>query len=124
MMPLDSLTGSGVRTAAREYHDASVGLRDAESRRKRATTAAVKLGVLPDWDKHPLPVGTAQVVYADGELVISLNVVAPIAGIDHAGYVADLLKAGVKPALIKRLDKKHRTETRPAHKFTSSLLGV
>jgi hypothetical protein len=49
-------------------------------------------------------------------------VFAPIVGVDHAGYVADLLKAGVKPALIKRLDKKHRTEMRPAHKFTASLV--
>jgi hypothetical protein len=121
-MPLDSTTGASVRAAALEYHDASVGLRDAEARRKKATAAAVKLGVLPDHERFPLPVGTSQVVYADGLLVISVTVLEPIAGIDHAGYVADLLKAGVKPALIRRLDKKHRTETRPAHRFSSSLV--
>jgi hypothetical protein len=124
-MPLDSTRAStDVRVVAREYHDASVGLRDAEARRKKATAAAVKLGVLPDHERFPLPVGTAEVVYADDGLVISVTVVAPITGWDHAGFVADLLKAGVKPALIKRLDKKHRTETRPAHKFVSSLVST
>ncbi len=122
-MPLDSTSGASVRAAALEYHEASVGLRDAEARRKRATVVAVRLGILPDHEKHPLPVGTCEVVYADDGLVISVTVLEPIAGIDHAGYVADLLKAGVKPAVIKRLDKRHKTETRPAHRFTSSLVS-
>jgi hypothetical protein len=124
-MPFDAAAPSAdVRVAALQYHHASVGLRDAEARRKRATAAAVKLGILPDWEKFPLPVGTCLVVYQDGTVSIALTVVEPIVGCDHAGFVADLLKAGVKPALLKRLEKKHRTETRPAHKFTSSVVAA
>jgi len=133
-MPLDDTKANRSKTraatndvqhaAAWEYHEASLALRADEVRRTKAQAAAVKAGVLPDHLKFPRPVGTNEVVYADGVLVISVTVFAPIAGVDHAGYVEDLLKAGVKPALIKRLDKKHRTETRPAHKFTSSLVSA
>jgi hypothetical protein len=96
-----------------------VAWRTWEAARKRAHAALVRLGIFPEG----LPTGTNMVVYSDSELVITLTVVEPIVGVDHAGYVADLLKQGVSPALIKRLDKKWRIETRPAHKFTSSLVA-
>jgi hypothetical protein len=106
--------------AAFEYHEASLGMRAAETRRVRAHAAAVRAGVLPDHLKHPMPVGTNEVVYADHAVSISVLVYAPIVGLDHGSFVADLLKAGVKPALIKRLMAKHTTETRPAHKFITA----
>lgn len=105
-----------------KYHETSLALRAAEVERTKAHAAAVKAGVLFDHLTNPEPVGTSRVVYADTAVAITVTVYAPIVGVDHAGYVADLLKAGVKPALIKRLERKHRTETRPAHKFTTSVV--
>jgi hypothetical protein len=123
-MPLDSIgISSATRAAVRAYHDASVAWRAYEAARKRAHAALVKLGIFPDHEKHPLPVGTNMVVYSDGEVVITLTVAEPIAGINYEGMAADLLKLGIKPATLKRLEKKHRTETRPAHKFVSSLVA-
>ena len=107
--------------AAWEYHVASHLLRIAETRRKRAHAAAVRAGVIFDHERAPEPVGTNRLVYSGPLVEIGVAVAAPIEGIDHAGFVADLLRAGVKPALVKRLTTKHTTETRPAHKFTSSL---
>ena len=105
-----------------EYHLASHLLRVAETRRKKAHADAVKAAVIFDHEKFPEPVGTNRLVYAGEVVEISVSVAAPIAGVDHVAFVVDLLKAGVKPALIKRLTAKHTTETRPAHKFVSSLV--
>ena len=108
--------------AAWEYHEASLGLRAAEQRRTRAQALAVRVGVLPDHLNDPLPVGTSAVVYADAAVVINVQVFAPIVGVDVDGLEASLVKAGVKLAVVRRAFKANRTETRPAHKFTSSAL--
>ena len=106
------------------YLDATLLLRLAEIRRKAEHRACVKGGVLIDHEKAPEPVGTNRLIYSGSVVQITLTVAAPIVGIDHAAFVEDLLKAGVKPALIKRLQAKHATETRPAHKFTPVLVTV
>jgi hypothetical protein len=108
--------------AALEYHWASHLLRIAETRRKKATADAIELGVIFDPIDAPEPVGANRVVFAGSVVEISVAVAAPMQGVDHAAFVADLLKAGVKPALIKRLGAKHAYQSRPAHKFSSSLL--
>lgn len=84
---------------------------------------AVKGGLIPDHTAYPEPAGTYRVVYAGEVVEISLAVAEPIEGINFPGFLADLLKAGVEAKLIKRLTRKHRTETKPAHRFTVSLIG-
>jgi hypothetical protein len=96
--------------------------RRAETEWNAALALAVETGVIFDHREDPEPVGTDRVVFAGLVTEIRVTVAAPIAGVDHAGFVADLLKAGVKPALIKRLTGKHATETRPAHSFKPSLV--
>jgi hypothetical protein len=123
-MPLDSTSGSATKAAALEYHEASVGLRDAEARRKRAHATAVRLDILPNHMQFPMPVGTAEVVYSDGQIMITVTVAAPITGIDHEGFIAGLLKAGIKASLLRRLQKKYATATAPAHKFISSSVSA
>lgn len=83
---------------------------------------AVRQDVIPDHLEHPEPPGTNRMVYVGEAVEISLAVSEPVEGINFEGFVADLLKAEVKPALIKRLTRRHRTETRAAHKFTASLM--
>lgn len=108
--------------AAWEYHVASHLLRIAETRRAAAITAAIKAGVLFDHSKAPLPVGTNRIVYAGAIVEITVSVAAGVEGVDHTAFVADLIKAKVDPKLIGRLSNRHKTETRPAHKFVSSLV--
>lgn len=127
-MPLDGTVRRRARKpaaglAAMRVYDAQTGRRDAEKEWDLALAGAVKAGVIPDHLASPEPAGTNRVVYADDSMQISLSVVAPIVGINFAGFVAGLVKAEVDPKLIARLTRKHRTETRPAHRFTSSLVG-
>lgn len=115
---------SGKTLAAWEYHVASQLLRIAETRRERAHEAAVKAGVLFDHKAKPEPVGTLRVVYAGAVIEIRLQVVAPIEQLDPVGFIADLGKAGVSLAVLKRLSAKHTKIMRAAHKFTSSLVSA
>lgn len=108
--------------AARRLCDAQLGRREAEKEWDASISSAVKTGVIPDHIANPEPAGTSRVVYADDEIQISLAVVAPIVGINFAGFVASLLKAGVDAKLIARNTKRHRTETKAAHRFTCSLV--
>lgn len=110
--------------AAWEYHVASQLLRIAETRREKAHEAAVKAGVLFDHKEKPEPVGTLRVVYAGTVIEIRLQVVEPIAKLDDVNFIADLVKAGVKPAVLNRLATKHTKVMRPAHKFMSSLVSA
>lgn len=109
--------------SALEYHVASQLNREADARKKKAVAAAIRSGVLFDHLKEPMEPGTSQVIYSGRSVEISVAVGQPIEGVDHDGFVDGLLAAGVKPALIKRLAAKHATETRPAHRFTSSLVA-
>lgn len=129
-MPLDGTSRQRVRKtntaaarAARRVFDAQVGRREAEKEWDGAIAGAVKAGVLPDYQANPEAAGTNRVVYADAELQISLAVLAPIVGINFAGFVAGLVKAGVDGKLLTRLTRRHRTETRAAHRITPSLVG-
>lgn len=108
--------------AAWEYHVASALLQLAAKRRDAAITAAVKAGVLFDHKKAPLPAGTQRVVYTDPFVEVAVKVEEGRAGVNHPGYVADLLLAKVDPKLLARLDRKHATTSASPHKFTSSLV--
>ncbi len=109
--------------AAWEYHVSSRLLRIAESRRDKAIAAAIKAGVLFDHFKKPRPVGTHEIVYSGAIIEIILSVSAGTPGVDHDGFVADLVKAKIDPKLLRRLATKWAIETRPAHKFVSSLVN-
>ncbi len=113
---------NAAEAAAYEYHVSSHLLRIAETRRKRAHAAAVKAGVMFDHERAPEPVGTERVVYAGALVEVSVTVAAPVQGLDHLAFVVGLLEAGVKPALVKRLQARHATETRPSHRFSSTLV--
>lgn len=109
--------------AAWEYHVASALLRLAENRRTAAIKAAIKLGVMFDHKKEPLPAGSNRVVYQGPIVEIAVAVAdGGRAGLFVDGFVADLVKAKVDPKLVERLRLKNRTETAPSHSFTSSLV--
>lgn len=94
----------------------------AAAREALAIRDAIKAGVMFDHKDDPLPEGTSKVVY-DGDVVrIDLKVTGGRDGIDHDAYVADLEKAGVAPALLKRLAAKHATMSACPHSFTPSLV--
>lgn len=109
--------------AALEIREAQAARRKGESRWDAAIKQGIKSHVIPDFTAMPEPVGTNRVVYADAQTQISLFVAEPIEGLNYLGFIADLLKADVDPKLVKRLSRKHRTETRPAHRLTSSPVG-
>ncbi len=109
--------------AARRIYAAQLARRTAESEWLLALSAGVGAGVIPDTAATPEPVGTNRVVYADASLQITLQVAAPIAGLNVPGFVADLVRAGVAQKLVDRLAVKHGTETRPAHKLVCTPLG-
>ena len=107
-----------------EYHVASLLLRLAEARRRRAIKAAVGAGVIFDHEKEPLAPGSDQVVYAGDVVEIRVAVATPASVLDVPAFLADLAKAGVKPALITRLTNKHTHDNRAPHKFTSSIVAA
>jgi hypothetical protein len=109
---------------AEEYWSASLLSRFADARREKAKKAAVTGGVLPDHLTHPYPVGTSETIYAGATVTINLKVVPQADRLNTAALVADLQKAGVKPALLKRLVKKHTETFGGAHIFTASLVTL
>jgi hypothetical protein len=116
-------SSSNTDPIAWEYHVASLLLRYAEKRRERATKAAVKAGVLFDHTESPLPIGTERDIYEGKVLAIGVSVVEPQVKFDDEAFVLDLAKAGVKPAVLKRLRHKHTHPFKPIHRFSSRLLA-
>lgn len=115
--------GKAAGIAAWEYHVASALLRLAEKRRDAAIRAAIKVGVMFDHSAKPLPAGSSRVVYRGPIVEIAVAVAdGGRIGLMVDNFVADLVKAKVDPKLIERLRRRHRTETAPAHSFTSSLV--
>ena len=111
-----------VEPIAWEYHAASQLLRLAKKRREKAQAAAVEAGVIFDHKLEPEAVGTNRQVYRGAVIEVTLAVGPGQDIVDHEGFVAGLLKAGVKPALIKRLTAKHTLAGNPIHTFRSSLV--
>jgi hypothetical protein len=109
---------------AEEYWASSLLSRNADARREKAKRAAVTGGVLPDHLARPYPVGTSETVYAGATVTINLKVVPQADRVNTAALVAALEKAGVKPALLKRLVKKHTEKFGGAHIFTASLVTL
>lgn len=83
----------------------------------------VSRGKLPDFSAHPLPVGTVRTLYASDLLTASVKVTAQADRVEVAGLVADLVAAGVKPGLLKRLVKRHTRSFAGAHSVTVVLTG-
>jgi hypothetical protein len=107
---------------AEEFWRSQVLNRLAEKRKDESKAAAVAGGVLPDYKAEPSPVGTAETVYSGATVAITLRVNAQADHVDVPGLVADLEKAGVKPAVLRRLVRKHTTSFGGAHVFTASLV--
>lgn len=101
----------------------SLAQRLIEPLRDKSKRAAIAGQVLPDHSAKPFPIGTAETVYSSDLGSISMKVVEQADRLDVAGFVADLEKAGVRPALIKRLLKKHTKTFAGAHIFTATLAG-
>ena len=108
--------------AALEYHLAATLARDAAARKKAAHKAAVSSAVLPDHETNPREPGTSEVCYDDGKIRIVLTVAEPIEKLDTQPFVDALVKAGMKPAVLAKLVKKHTYSTAAAHIYTSSIL--
>jgi hypothetical protein len=105
--------------AAVRYARSKMLLSLAEKEADEAKKDAIAAKVIP---KGGLTVGAHPSIYADDLVTISANVVEQAAKIDGAGLAADLLQAGVKPALVKRLVAKHTHEFAPAHRYVASLV--
>jgi hypothetical protein len=116
-------TPSAIDRAALEYWASSLVCRLADAWRDRTKRAAVASGALPDHATNPLPVGTAETVYAGPLVTISVKVVEQADRVNVAALVADLEQAGVASRLLKRLVKKHTKSFGGAHVFTASLTG-
>ncbi len=108
--------------AAEEYLIATRLLARAEKRRERAAKGAVAAGVLPDHRAHPMPLGEHPAIWTGEYVTVSVSVVQQAAKLDTEGLIADLIEAGVKPALIERLRARRTTEFAPAHRFTAALV--
>lgn len=105
-----------------ELFTARLLVKFAKAREEKAIKAAIKAGVMFDHKADPEPDGTARVVY-DGDVVrVDLKVGSGREGVDHDAYVDSLAKAGVAPALLKRLATKHATVTAAPHSFSASLV--
>jgi hypothetical protein len=109
--------------AAFELTEAQAARRAGEVRWEAAMKRAVKAAVVPDFSLNPEPAGTLRQTYVDNAVAVTLFVAQPIEGMDAVGLVADLLKAGVDQKLINRLTRKHRTETRAAHRITTAFVS-
>jgi hypothetical protein len=107
--------------AAAQYWGASVTQQLAEAWRGRAKEQATALGVLPDYVAHPYQVGTSGTVYEGTMVTIGMKVVEQADRVNVPGLVADLLAAGVKPAVLKRLVRRNTKQFHGAHIFTASL---
>ena len=114
---------SNTDAVADEWAVASELLSQAEKRRERATKAAVAAGVLPDHAKAPLAIGTHPRIFVGANVEISATVVEQAERLDGAALVADLLAAGVKAPLLKKLVAKHTKRFNPSHRYSASLVG-
>jgi hypothetical protein len=117
-MPLDNTSARPPvvtqPAVAMRYHLARTAATVAASENKKATSAAVKSGVIFDHKAHPEPAGTEREVYDDGEVRITLKVAEPSQKLDEAAFLA------VK---LQRLVDKHTHDTAASHTFSSSLVG-
>jgi hypothetical protein len=92
-----------------------------ETWRDDAKKALIACGALPDYGKEPLPVGTQLTIYSDPLVTVGVKVVAQAPRLHADAFCADLLAAGVKPAVLKRLRKKHTVEFNGSHILTALL---
>jgi len=95
-----------------------------EAWRETSKKALVASGSLPDYAANPLPVGTVLTVYSDPLVTAGVKVVPQAPRLNVDACFADLLAAGVKPALLKRLRKKHTTDFSGAHILTALLANT
>ncbi len=112
---------SATERAAAEYWGASIANQLAEAWRNRAKRLAVAQGVLPDHTADPYPIGTSETVYVGTLVTVSLKVVEQADRVDVPGLVADLIASGIKPAVLKRLLRRHTKSFAGAHIFSASL---
>lgn len=105
-----------------EYHVASHLARIAEARREKAHREAVKLGVLFDHRKEPLPEGTDQLIYAGDIVEIAVKVTTPADRLDPTELGVALVKAGVAMKTVEKVFRACTHQTAAPHKFVSSLV--
>jgi hypothetical protein len=92
-----------------------------EAWRDESRRALIACGALPDYRAAPLSVGTQATIYSDALVTVGVKVTKQPPSLDVDACFADLLAAGVKPALLKRLRKKHTTAFNGAHILTALL---
>ena len=108
-----------------EYHVASHLLRIATARKERARAAAVTAGIMFDPAEQPMPVGTGNALVFAGDLIeITVSVTTATTKLDMRGVTEDLIKHGIKQALLDRLVAKHTRTNQAPHKFMSSIATV
>ena len=90
--------------------------------REESKRALIASGVLPDYAANPLPVGTVATIYSDPLVMLSVKVVQQADRLAVDAFVADLVAAGVKLPLLRRLRKRHTTGFSGAHTITALLV--
>lgn len=95
----------------------------ADKRLKLAVKAAVAAGIIFDPEKEQRAPGTVDILYTGESVRVALSVAQPRESIDHAAWVAALLK--LRPTyrkLCATLDRTHTKQSRPAHSFSTTLI--
>ncbi len=89
--------------------------------RDGAKKALIAAGVLPDYTATPLPVGSVETIYSDALVMLAVKVTQQASRLNVDAFVADLVEEGVKPALLRKLRKRHTTDFAGAHIITALL---
>lgn len=118
---LCGLKASAPEQAAFEYWGSTLLVALAEAWRAKCKKTAIALGVIPDYEATPLPIGSVTTVYTSPAMTIVAKVVPQAPRVDLAGLLVDLGRIGIKPSVLKRLVKKHTKEFAGAHIFTAQL---
>jgi hypothetical protein len=94
----------------------------ATARYNAARKNAVKVGVLFDHEKKPLPPGTKKEIYNDTAVCISVEVRSPYAKTDIDKLSAFLIGRGVSSDDMVDAIKFASSDTKPPHIFTADLV--
>ena len=93
----------------------------AAARVKQAKLAAVKEGVLPNYEDEPLAPGSYKSLFDGEHVAIDLLVKSPSTSVDAKKLTDFLIGAGVDEALLNRAVTHASKQSRAAHVFSSRI---
>ena len=112
---------SNMSPIAWEYFMASHVSSLCSGRVKKAKTAAIKAGVLPDYEDHPVPPGEYKPIFDGEHVAIDLLVRQPSHTTDVTRLVDFLIGCGVARNTMDEAMQYASKTSRPAHVFSSRI---